>query len=209
MSTRGYIGRLNPDGTVTTVFSQSNNYPIANGWLLITHYTDPAKIDALLALDSLCEVGLDIGEPHDWADAPARVFPGGWLSWCQSFARDRGDRRLVTQTIAMADWPALAHQQCAEMVFLWTGAAWWCAVVADRGEQWASFVPKFGPWHTLAVVDGAVVTTPIDPPPFPPAPPTPAPPPPYLRHDAPGMVSITVVPREVTEQLIQADRDTL
>ena len=75
MATRGYIGRLNDDGTITTVFSQSNNYPAANGWLLATHYTDPAKVDALIALDSICEIGLDIGDAQDWASAPGSGYP--------------------------------------------------------------------------------------------------------------------------------------
>lgn len=162
MATRGYIGRLNDDGTITTVFSQSNNYLAANGWLLATHYTDPAKVAALIALDSICEIGLDLGAPHDWACAPARIVPGGWLPWCQSFARDRGDRRLVAQTVDLATWPALAAQQDAEMVFLFDGAHWRCAVVSEDRFPRRVYVPQFGPWYQIAVDGDVVTTTPVD-----------------------------------------------
>lgn len=205
MATRGYIGRLNADGTITTVFCQSNNYPEANGRLLATHYTDPAKVDALLALDSICEVGLDIGEAHDWADAPARLLPGGWLPWCQSFARDRGDRRLVAQTIAFADWPALAAAQDAVMAFLFDGVRWRCAVVSEDRFPRRAYVPHFGPWYVVSVEDGQVVLHADDTMPY--APPSQ---PPLMNAPVDdGMVSICVIPREVTEQLLQNERERM
>ena len=147
MATRGMIGRRNPDKTITAVYSHSNNYPEANGFLLTTHYADPAKVDALIGLEAICEVGLEIGEKHDPDHALARVIPGGWLPWCYSFFRDRGETIVRAQTVTLATWPALAAEFDAEMVFLWEGDHWRCAAVKGSGEH-----ARFGRWQPVAAV---------------------------------------------------------
>ena len=143
MSTRGMIARQNADGTVTAIYSHSNNYVEANGWLLATHYADSALVDQLLALEAICEVGLTIGERHPYRDQE-RVMPGGWLTQCLSFYRDRGETHCMAKTIPVAIWPELAAEGDAEMVFLWDGQRWLCATCQGSGRH-----ARFGPWKQL------------------------------------------------------------
>ena len=154
MSTRGMIGRQNADGTITAIYSHCNNYTEANGWLLSTHYTDPAKVDALIALECVSEVGLDIGEQHDYR-SDDRVTPGGWRKWCLSFYRDRNETDIMSEIVTRESWPAIATQMDSEMVFLWTGTHWQCAAVHGYHEH-----SRFGAWYRLVPtpVSGAVDT---------------------------------------------------
>lgn len=143
MSTRGSIGRLNPDGTITVIYSHANNYPEANGWLLATHYTDPAKVDALIALGAVSEIGLEIGEQHEFRFDLPRTQDGGWIHWCRSYYRDRGDTTAQAQTITPDAWPAVV-QGDIEMVFLFAVGTWLCAAVKGAG-----YYTHFGDWYRL------------------------------------------------------------
>jgi hypothetical protein len=147
------IGRQNPDGSITAIYSHSNNYVEANGWLLATHYADSALVDQLIALEAISEVGLTIGTQHAYSHEQVRTNPGGWLNECLSFYRDRGETDVRAETIAPDAWPLLASDYDSEMVFLWTGLEWCCAVVKGAGDH-----ARFGPWKRLLVQsDGSVI----------------------------------------------------
>lgn len=87
MSTRSTIGILNDDGTVTSVYchdgGEPDTYPLCVGQMLRTHYTDPAKVRALIALGMLSSLGREIGTKHDWTNRTDAE--------CHAYARDRGD----------------------------------------------------------------------------------------------------------------------
>lgn len=142
MSTRGSIGRLNRDGTITVIYSHANNYPEANGWLLATHYTDPAKVDTLIALEAVSEIGLEIGEKHPFTFDTPRI-DGGWIPWCRSYFRDRGETTARAQTITPDAWPMVV-QGDIEMVFLYAVGTWLCAAVKGAGIS-----THFGDWYRL------------------------------------------------------------
>jgi len=106
MSTRSFIGILNPDATVTGVYCHSDGYPTGVGSLLNKHYATPDDVRDLLALGDLSYLdtttkktsayhrdrgesmeepifysSLDtVGRPNDHAFEWFYVFtPGGWL----------------------------------------------------------------------------------------------------------------------------------
>ena len=53
MSTRSLIGKLNPNNTVDFIYCHHDGYPDGVGRKLNEHYTDPLKVDELLALGDL------------------------------------------------------------------------------------------------------------------------------------------------------------
>lgn len=59
MATRSFIGKKSQGG-ITGVYCHFDGYPEGVGDTLQRHYTDPAAVDALLALGSLSSLGLDI-----------------------------------------------------------------------------------------------------------------------------------------------------
>ena len=57
MSTRSLIGIQRPDGTITGVYCHSDGYPGGVGKVLREHYSDPSKVEQLIALGSLSVLG--------------------------------------------------------------------------------------------------------------------------------------------------------
>jgi hypothetical protein len=86
MSTRSYIGKLLPGGSITGIYCHHDGYPEGVGVTLRDHYTDPAKVDALLALGSISSLGAEIGEKHEFATRSDEVE-----DVVDAYHRDRGE----------------------------------------------------------------------------------------------------------------------
>ena len=83
MGTRSMICRENADGSVDAIYCHLYGYPENNGRILLQHYTDPAKVYALIALGSLSSLGEEIGNKHKFDDE--------YGNRCTAHHRDRGD----------------------------------------------------------------------------------------------------------------------
>ena len=77
MATRSYIGKLNPDNTVSYIYCHYDGYPEHNGVILQEHYSTPFKVDQLLALGDLSVLGEVIGEKQDFDNYSTRNN-----NWC-------------------------------------------------------------------------------------------------------------------------------
>ena len=91
MSTRSFIAKQNPDGSLTGIYCPFHGYPSGVGATLREHYTNPAKVDELLALGSISSLGKEIGEKHDFN---ARV-----RDWCNVYMHDRGETDQEAYTV--------------------------------------------------------------------------------------------------------------
>jgi hypothetical protein len=83
MGTRSYIGAKRPDGSVRAVYCHWDGYPEGAGKTLRDHYSDPAKVEELLALGDISVLGEEIGEKQDF-NRPAK-------GTCIAYGRDRGE----------------------------------------------------------------------------------------------------------------------
>ena len=83
MSTHSRIGYLTPDGLVISIYCHFDGYPSHNGKILKEHYTDPARVEALMSLGDISTLGEEIGERHDFNNPPNGV--------CNVYGRDRGE----------------------------------------------------------------------------------------------------------------------
>lgn len=92
MSTRCMIGRANADGTITGIYCHYDGYLERVGRILAKHYTDAAKVDALMALGDISSLGAEIGEKHDF-----RARPDGQ---CNAYGRDRDEADVSARTFA-------------------------------------------------------------------------------------------------------------
>lgn len=92
MSTRSFIAKQNPDGTLTGIYCHFDGYPSGVGAVLREHYTNPAKVDSLLALGSISSLGQEIGEKHD--------FNKRVEGWCKAYVRDRGETGQEAYTVS-------------------------------------------------------------------------------------------------------------
>lgn len=100
MATRSTIAILREDGTVAQVYCHWDGYLDNNGRILVEHYTDPAKIEQLIALGDLSSLGPNIGEAHEF-DCPHKYGTPEWEKWtedkrgiCTFYGRDRGEKNI-------------------------------------------------------------------------------------------------------------------
>lgn len=83
MGTRSTIGILNTDGTVHAIYCHWDGYYSHNGRILWENYVDEPKVRELIALGALSSLGENIGEKHNFNNAPD--------DQCNAYGRDRGE----------------------------------------------------------------------------------------------------------------------
>ena len=114
MGTRARIARDNGDGTVTSIYSHWDGYPDYLGKMLIEHYTEPAKIDALIALGDVSQVRAEVAAPEGVAHTFDKPQPNVTIA----YGRDRDEKNVDCRTHAIndGDW-----EECN---YLYTGGIW-------------------------------------------------------------------------------------
>lgn len=104
MATRSTIAKLNPDGSVTSVYCHWDGYPDGVGATLRQHYTNQVKIDLLLALGDLSSLGIK-----------GSLFYG----------RDRGETDVDAVPHKNEDaWKDYRKTSGCEYGYLWNGTTW-------------------------------------------------------------------------------------
>ena len=147
MSTRSFVGLVQPDGTIGAIYVHANGSPTWNGAVLLASYATPARIQALLALGFLSELGPELGEKHSF-NTHHTEHP----DWCLAYMRDRGqtDAHLLAHTHAdVAGFLADARDWDAEFAYLFADGRWYVSAC-----PWGS--PQWGPRQLLADVLDAV-----------------------------------------------------
>jgi hypothetical protein len=110
MSTRSFIAKK-VKGGVIGVYCHFDGYPTGVGTTLKEHYTDPDKVDQLIALGALSYLEPELGEKHDF-NSPTK-------GWTLAYHRDRGEafRSLSFKTVAGMKSGARSRC-CAEYAYL-------------------------------------------------------------------------------------------
>jgi len=118
MATRGTIGVLNGDDSVTSIYVHYDSYPAGVGATLADHYTDPTKIDNLMALGDLSVLGDTIGTQ--------KQFKTWELNGeCLAYGRDRGETGVSAMTHgSVTEWLDSRRHAGCEYGYLWNGIAW-------------------------------------------------------------------------------------
>ena len=116
MATRSRIGKKLPDGTIKSIYCHWDGYPSHNGSILKEHYTDEAKVDALLELGDLSVLGSEIGDQQDFYRRETHNE-----NWCLAYGRDRGEK----------DTGALIHKSIDDMCseeyhYIYDNGTWSC-----------------------------------------------------------------------------------
>ena len=116
MATRSTIGIIdNRTGVVTSIYCHWDGYPEHNGEILVKHWSDPAKIWALMDLGALSSLGEEIGEKHDFNDS-------GPIH-CTAYGRDRGETQVgSTKYNSLGEF----LDNGEEYNYLWDGVRWNC-----------------------------------------------------------------------------------
>jgi len=83
MGTRARIGIVEPDGSITSIYTHWDGHPNHHGPILLEYYGTEERVRALLALGDLSVLDKDLGEKHDFNHRPDGV--------CNAYGRDRGE----------------------------------------------------------------------------------------------------------------------
>ena len=116
MATKSHIGKQLADGTVKYIYCHWDGYPEHNGKILEEHYTNEAKVDALLELGDISILGPEIGEQQDF-DKRETHHP----NWCLAYGRDRGENDIdakIASSIRDMIWQ--------DYHYVWNNGTWEC-----------------------------------------------------------------------------------
>ena len=117
MATRSTIAKLNPDGSLTSVYCHWDGYPDGVGATLRQHYTNPSKIDQLLALGDLSVLDAEIGDSNDFENRVEGI--------CLFYGRDRAENGIDALVHAnVEEWLAFRKGSGCEYGYLWDGSEW-------------------------------------------------------------------------------------
>lgn len=120
MSTRSFIAMEMENGQgYRAVYCHSDGYPSWNGRVLHQHYSDPAKLTALLDLGFLSCLGTGLGEKHNFRDRYDEAVT-------TAYGRDRGDKNCeAEQCQNLADLIHVASDMGAVYLYVFSGAGEW------------------------------------------------------------------------------------
>lgn len=132
MGTRSFIGKRETNGMIRAIYCHADGFIQGVGASLVEHYATAKRVDALLTLGDLSELGADIGTRQDWAAPRARRSDGTALS-CVAYSRDRGDAFMLRRYTTVEAFLDAAHSVDADYVYLFDAGEWY--VVNGLGER--------------------------------------------------------------------------
>jgi hypothetical protein len=97
-----------PCGKVMQIYSHWDGYIDHNGKLLQAHYTDNAKILALMLLGSISSLRQEIGQAHDFDARYDNSDPR--KQWTVAYGRDRGESETEARVFKDFDDYVQNHQ---------------------------------------------------------------------------------------------------
>lgn len=117
MSTRSLIGIVEPNGSIRHIYCHFDGYPEGVGKCLLDHYHERSKVDALMALGDLSQLGPEIGDKHD--------FRGPTNGACTAYGRDRGEAGTESRGTANVQEFVLAADRCVSYAYLFDSEGRW------------------------------------------------------------------------------------
>jgi len=88
MATRSTIALEFDKGYVSQVYCHWDGYIEHNGKILLEHYSNPKKLEELLSLGDLSQLGPNIGEKHPFEESTKN---------CKFYGRDRGEKDVQAE----------------------------------------------------------------------------------------------------------------
>lgn len=133
MATRSNIGAKQADGTIKAIYCHWDGYPEGVGALLAEHYTNPAKVEALLNLGGIPNLAPNIDSIETFAsrgetDTEARIYANE------------------------AEWREEAGNSDIEFLYLFeeTYTGQQTDIASDYSKEYAwSFFSIYDRWHLL------------------------------------------------------------
>ena len=134
MATRSTIAMEQPCGKVMQVYCHWDGYLDNNGVILRDHYTDKAKVFALMLLGSISSLRKEIGQAHDFDARYSR--DDDKAQWTVAYGRDRGESDVAASVYKdFEDY--VANHQYEEYEYIFRNDGKWYV----SGYGTAGYVP--------------------------------------------------------------------
>ena len=131
MSTRCFIAKENPNGSFRAVYAHFDGYPSCNGKILIDHYSDHQKLDALLDEGSISVLRGEVGEKHDFDGTYSGRYERGKApqeinEWTTFYGRDRGEENIdATWYETILELVDSSKESWANYIYIFTKEGIW------------------------------------------------------------------------------------
>ena len=104
MATRSTIAIELQDGKVKQVYCHWDGYLSHNGAILLEHYSDPTKLEALIELGYISSLAPEVGEKHPYTPNDCNIDPSQYHKQYGDMTtfhgRDRGETGIDAKTFS-------------------------------------------------------------------------------------------------------------
>lgn len=123
MGTRSNIGIRNADNTITGIYCHWDGYPEWNGKILLEHYNDVDRVNALMELGDLSSLRIKLnpepGKPHTFE------FDEQQDDVCVAYGRDRGEKGTESKLFkTLSQFERYMNDSGAEYQYLFDNGKW-------------------------------------------------------------------------------------
>ena len=119
MATRGNIGIVNEDGSITAIYVHFDSYPEYVGKILLNHYTTSDIVNGLMDLGDLSILSENMNPtgPHSFNNPQKGV--------CLAYGRDRGEQNVDSVKYEdLGQYEDMAADTLAEYQYLFDDGKW-------------------------------------------------------------------------------------
>ena len=119
MATRGNIGIVNEDGSITAIYVHFDSYPEYVGKILLNHYTTSDIVNGLMDLGDLSILSENMNPtgPHSFNNPQKGV--------CLAYGRDRGEQNVDSVKYEdLGQYEDMAADTLAEYQYLFEDSKW-------------------------------------------------------------------------------------
>jgi hypothetical protein len=120
MATRGNIGILNEDGSVTGIYVHFDAYPEYVGKILVNHYNNADIVMELMELGDLSTLAENMycdDNSHCWDNPVDGV--------CVAYGRDRGEKNMDARVFNnIEEYKNRGHRVWADFQYLFNNGKW-------------------------------------------------------------------------------------
>lgn len=125
MATRSRIGRLNADGTVTSIYCHWDGYntePYGVGYILRTYYNDANLVDELIRLGDISSLGKKL-----YPETNTHSFDNPEKDVTLAYRRDRKEKGVgARKNHSEKAYLNCKHDWDIEYKYLWKNGKWEC-----------------------------------------------------------------------------------
>ena len=127
MSTRSRIAFQFSKNNIYSIYCHYDGYPSYVGKILLEHWNTPERVNALMVLGDLSQLGSEVGDKHDFDKHDHSSTS------CLAYGRDRGEQNVSSVVCkTRAELVELAKGCCGEFVYLFDGTSWFYSPVSDN-----------------------------------------------------------------------------